>query len=101
HLRPRRPPLSPYTTLFRSVARPATQGFVKDLANEVGPRGIRVNALLPGRFDTERSRAIAAADPDGVEQAKQAAALRRFGAPEELDRKSTRLNSSHVKISYA
>lgn len=75
----------PLTGLASSnVARPATQGFVKDLANEVGPRGIRVNALLPGRFDTERSRAIAAADPDGVEQAKQAAALRRFGAPEEL-----------------
>src|SRR5690606_39551641 len=29
------------------------------------------------------------------------AIARRLGLPEEIDRKSTRLNSSHVKISYA
>ncbi|MBE9374665.1 SDR family oxidoreductase [Saccharopolyspora sp. HNM0983] len=67
-----------------NVARPATQGFVKDLANEVGPRGVRVNALLPGRFDTERARSLAAADPAGQEQAERATALRRSGDPDEL-----------------
>ncbi|MFB9569435.1 SDR family NAD(P)-dependent oxidoreductase [Saccharopolyspora hordei] len=75
----------PLTGLASSnVARPATQGFVKDLANEVGPRGVRVNALLPGRFDTERAREIAAADPGAQEAAEQAAALRRAGDPAEL-----------------
>lgn len=67
-----------------NVARPATQGFVKDLAGQVGPRGVRVNALLPGRFDTERARSIAAIDPSAQEQAERAAALRRSGEPAEL-----------------
>ncbi|MGI8311110.1 SDR family NAD(P)-dependent oxidoreductase [Saccharopolyspora hattusasensis] len=75
----------PLTGLASSnVARPATQGFVKDLANEIGPRGVRVNALLPGRFDTERSRQLAAGNPKALEQAEQAAALRRSGDPAEL-----------------
>jgi 3-oxoacyl-[acyl-carrier protein] reductase len=67
-----------------NVARPATQGFVKDLANELGPRGVRVNALLPGRFDTERARELSAKNPKAQEEAEQAAALRRSGDPAEL-----------------
>ncbi|WP_433871946.1 SDR family NAD(P)-dependent oxidoreductase [Saccharopolyspora sp. CA-218241] len=75
----------PLTGLASSnVARPATQGFVKDLSNEIGPRGVRVNALLPGRFDTERARSLAAGNPRAQEEAEQAAALRRSGDPTEL-----------------
>ncbi|GAA4859029.1 SDR family NAD(P)-dependent oxidoreductase [Saccharopolyspora rosea] len=75
----------PLTGLASSnVARPATQGFVKDLANEVGARGVRVNALLPGRFDTERARELARGNPQSQRDAEQAAALKRSGAPEEL-----------------
>src|SRR5690242_21435537 len=89
----RRPPSStlfPYTTLFRSgsgvvlhftsiqrelplyeaslayaAAKAALRTYSKGLANELAPRGVRVNAISPG------------------------------------DRKSTRLNSSHMSISYA
>lgn len=67
-----------------NVARPAVQGYVKDLANEVGPRGVRINAVLPGRFDTERARSIARNDPSAQSEAEQAAALRRSGDPAEL-----------------
>ncbi|GAA4877659.1 SDR family NAD(P)-dependent oxidoreductase [Saccharopolyspora cebuensis] len=75
----------PLTGLASSnVARPATQGFVKDLSNEIGPRGVRINALLPGRFDTERARSLAAGNPRAQEEAEQAAALRRSGDPAEL-----------------
>jgi 3-oxoacyl-[acyl-carrier protein] reductase len=75
----------PLTGLASSnVARPATQGFVKDLANEVGPRGIRVNALLPGTFETERARELAAKNPAARESSINAAALRRSGEPTEL-----------------
>ena len=35
--------------------RPGLAGLVKTLANELGPRGYRVNGLLPGRIATDRS----------------------------------------------
>ena len=35
--------------------RPGLAGLVKTLANELGPRGIRVNGLLPGRIATDRT----------------------------------------------
>lgn len=35
--------------------RPGLAGVVKDLADELAPRGIRVNGLLPGRITTDRT----------------------------------------------
>lgn len=67
-----------------NVARPAVQGYVKDLSNQVGPRGVRVNAVLPGRFDTERARQIAQLNPASQEESESATALRRSGDPAEL-----------------
>ncbi|GAB3297552.1 SDR family oxidoreductase [Parasphingorhabdus pacifica] len=67
-----------------NVARPAVQGYLKDLSNQVGPHGVRVNALLPGRFDTERARGLARDHPQSQVDAEQAAALRRSGDPSEL-----------------
>src|SRR5437660_6210372 len=70
----RRPPIStlfPYTTLFRSLSGPSNSASVRELV------------LL---------------------HAEVVADLVEDGAPhlgDQLDRKSTRLNSSHVAISYA
>jgi len=69
--------------------RPGLAGLVKTLANELGPRGIRVNGLLPGRIATDRTVEIdrAGGDPDGV--ARRAAAripLGRYGEPAEFGR---------------
>ncbi len=67
--------------------RPGLAMLVKDLADELGSRGIRVNALLPGRFDTPRVRELeeASGDPAGA-RARVAAAipLGRYGDPEEF-----------------
>lgn len=66
--------------------RPGLAGFAKTLADEVGPRGVRVNGILPGKISTERVREIDAAsgaDPKAV--AKQIP-LRRYGLPEEVGR---------------
>lgn len=69
--------------------RPGLAMVAKDLADELGPRGIRVNGLLPGRVATERVAELDAATGD-AESARRAAQdlipLRRYGLPEEFGR---------------
>lgn len=69
--------------------RPGLAGYAKTLANEVGPRGIRVLGLAPGRIDTDRVRELdaLAGDPEAArERGARAIPLRRYGAPEEFGR---------------
>ena len=69
--------------------RPGLAMVIKALADEVGPRGIRVNGLLPGRLDTERVQELdaAAADPVGARRRHETSIpLRRYGRPEEFGR---------------
>src|SRR5690349_24121438 len=89
----RRPPTStlfPYTTLFRSRVRPATAGC----ARESGLSRRDRRARLSGQREL----------PHGDGALRPRKPLHRGGAvfpvPRE-ERKSTRLNSSHVEISYA
>jgi 3-oxoacyl-[acyl-carrier protein] reductase len=39
-----------------NAVRPGVVGWAKTLAREVGPKGITVNTIAPGRIDTERLR---------------------------------------------
>jgi 3-oxoacyl-[acyl-carrier protein] reductase len=68
---------------------PGLAGVVKMLAGELGPRGIRLNGLLPVRIATDRVRELdaLAGDPDEV-RARQSESipLRRYGEPEEFGR---------------
>jgi 3-oxoacyl-[acyl-carrier protein] reductase len=69
--------------------RPGLAGFAKTLANELGPRGIRVVGLLPGRVDTDRVRELdgLSDDPQAARERSAAAIpLRRYGRPEEFGR---------------
>lgn len=69
--------------------RPGLAMVAKDLSRELGPAGVRVNALLPGRVDTERVAELdaAAADPAAARAAHEAAIpLGRYGRPEEFGR---------------
>jgi 3-oxoacyl-[acyl-carrier protein] reductase len=69
--------------------RPGLAMVAKQLADELGPRGIRVNGLLPGRVGTERITELDALQPDPA-AAKAGAAeripLRRDGEPSEFGR---------------
>ena len=72
--------------------RPGLGLLVTDLADEVGPLNVRVNGLLPGRFDTQRVRELDAAtgDADANRQRLSAAIpLRRYGSAEEFARVAT------------
>ena len=61
----------------------------KTLADELGPRGIRVNGLLPGRIDTERVQELDALADDPAAARDHLVAtipLRRYGDPAEFGR---------------
>jgi 3-oxoacyl-[acyl-carrier protein] reductase len=69
--------------------RPGLAGVAKSLADELGPRGIRVNGLLPGRIATGRVRELDGrrGDPEEVRAAlSRGIPLRRYGQPEEFGR---------------
>ena len=69
--------------------RPGLAGFAKSLADELGPRGIRVVGLLPSRIDTDRVRELdgLSADPEATRAANESRIpLRRYGTPEEFGR---------------
>src|SRR5688572_31368704 len=86
--RPPRPTLFPYTTLFRSLRRRALE--VLDRVREVLEAGLArdVHAARLPELD------LAHGEPAGHVHDVD-------GGIRHLDRKSTRLNSSHSQISYA
>ncbi|RKN41805.1 SDR family oxidoreductase [Streptomyces hoynatensis] len=67
--------------------RPGLAMVAKDMADEFGPRGVRVFGLLPGRIATDRTRQLdAAADPAARARITESIPLRRYGQPEEFGR---------------
>src|SRR3712207_8398422 len=90
--RPPRSTLFPYTTLFRSV----------DDVRRGGDEADAGLALQPLADDLQVQQAEEA---DAEPEAQRGRGLRLVGqrsvVEQQLDRKSTRLNSSHANISYA
>src|SRR3712207_8114976 len=87
--RPPRSTLCPYTTLFRSAVIIATS----ELAH-----------VRPTLAAVDHGHPMLLAKPlatDVVESKQVLDAIRAKGADVVIDRKSTRLNSSHANISYA
>jgi 3-oxoacyl-[acyl-carrier protein] reductase len=62
--------------------RPALTGWLKTLSREIGPQGITVNCVAPGRIATARLDELY---PDGPSKAQlEEIALRRLGTPREF-----------------
>src|SRR5690606_41905767 len=99
-LRPPRPPLFPYTTLFRSCPQP-------DVGVSIWATDIDTNAIQRAREGVYPQERVKPVPEDYLHKYFQRGTGRRAGlvrvkdSLRSLDRKSTRLNSSHVKISYA
>lgn len=67
-------------------------GLTQALAAEFGPKGIRVNALLPGGTDTPMGRA-SANTPDTLAFVQGLHALKRMALPEEIAKSALYLAS--------
>jgi 3-oxoacyl-[acyl-carrier protein] reductase len=69
--------------------RPGLAGVAKTLADELGPRGIRVFGLLPGRIATDRLVELDGLTGDAAAARQRSEAgipLRRYGEPAEFGR---------------
>jgi 3-oxoacyl-[acyl-carrier protein] reductase len=66
-----------------NTIRPALLGYAKTLAGELGPKGITVNAVAPGRIDTPRMTELYGPGGPPAEQVAQIP-LRRLGTPREF-----------------
>ena len=65
-----------------NTVRPGIVGWSKSLARELGPKGITVNCIAPGRIDTDRIREVY---PDGPSEEDLATIpLRRLGTTREV-----------------
>src|SRR5687768_18002283 len=93
--RPPRPTLFPYTTLFRSEVG------VGVLADRLGFDRLRVRERDLDRGGGRDHVRVRQDQPLVVDHEARAGRLRRLRGVEDVDRKSTRLNSSHGYISYA
>jgi 3-oxoacyl-[acyl-carrier protein] reductase len=65
-----------------NMLRPAVHGYLKTLADELGPSGITVNCVSPGRIATARLDQLYPGGPSEEHLAQ--IPLRRWGTPEEF-----------------
>jgi 3-oxoacyl-[acyl-carrier protein] reductase len=69
--------------------RPGLAMLAKTMADELGPRNIRVNGLLPGRIDTDRVRELDGTGAKGRKartESESRIPLGRYGEPAEFGR---------------
>ena len=64
-----------------AATKAALEGFARSLARELGPRGIRVNAIAPGFLETDLSATLPEEHRDRI---ARRTALGRLGKPEDV-----------------
>jgi 3-oxoacyl-[acyl-carrier protein] reductase len=73
--------------MLSNAIRPGVVGWAKSLAHELGPDGITVNTIAPGKVDTPRAAQLyeKAPDPDAARAADlQMIPVRRIGEPADV-----------------
>jgi 3-oxoacyl-[acyl-carrier protein] reductase len=70
-----------YDRVAYSASKAGLEGAVRSLARELGPRGIRVNAVAPGLLDTDMTHEVG---PDGFESYAQEVPLGRVGLASDI-----------------
>ncbi len=67
-----------------SGTKGAVDAITRSLASELGPRGIRVNAIRPGMVETEGTHSAGIAESDIRKQVEAQTPLRRIGQPQDI-----------------
>ncbi|HLH56332.1 MAG TPA: glucose 1-dehydrogenase [Verrucomicrobiae bacterium] len=67
-----------------SGTKGAVDAITRSLASELGPRGIRVNAIRPGMVETEGARAIGITESDLRKHVESQTPLGRIGQPQDI-----------------
>ena len=65
-----------------SASKAGVLNLTRNIAQEFGTRGVRVNAICPGFFPAEQNRRLL--DQQRIDNIMQGTPMRRFGEPEEL-----------------
>jgi 3-oxoacyl-[acyl-carrier protein] reductase len=75
---------APPTTSVYSATKAAVDAVTRSLAQELGPRHIRVNSINPGMVETEGVHAAGLADSDFQRQVEAKTPLGRIGQPQDI-----------------
>jgi 3-oxoacyl-[acyl-carrier protein] reductase len=67
-----------------SGTKGAVDAITRSLASELGPRGIRVNAIRPGMVETEGTHSAGIAESEMRKQVEAQTPLRRIGQPQDI-----------------
>jgi 3-oxoacyl-[acyl-carrier protein] reductase len=78
-----------------TTAKSGLEGFMRTLALELGPGGIRVNVVAPGLTETDANASIPAADREAM---ARLAPLRRLARPEDVAGAVVMLASDHARF---
>jgi 3-oxoacyl-[acyl-carrier protein] reductase len=76
--------LAPPSTSVYSATKAAVNAVTRSLAQELGPRNIRVNAINPGMVETEGVHAAGIAESDFRKQIESQTPLGRIGQPRDI-----------------
>ena len=75
---------APPTASVYSGTKAAVDAVTRSLAKELGPRGIRVNAINPGMVETEGFRTAGLHESDFRKQVEAQTPLGRIGVPQDI-----------------
>jgi 3-oxoacyl-[acyl-carrier protein] reductase len=76
--------LAPPTTSVYSATKAAVNAVTRSLAQELGPRKIRVNAVNPGMVETEGTHSAGITDSEFRKQTEAQTPLGRIGKPQDI-----------------
>ncbi len=85
---------APPTTSVYSATKAAVDAVTRSLAQELGPRKIRVNSINPGMIETEGFHAAGIAESDFQKQTESQTPLGRIGQPQDIAPAAVYLASS-------